>query len=148
MSLEALGATILPSSDTQGWLRSLHRPLGLLAGKALNLLPKIDTKRYIVRSNQITALISKLFSLVILLIRKWGWNQWNDSVRSAVNRRKFNLLSQGRCSERNHPWESEDAILPCIPTYHPLIPSQTLSLSRIYRCIRLYAVCKWPVRST
>jgi len=41
-----------------------------LARKALNLLPKIDTKRYSVRSNQITALISKLFSLVSLLIRK------------------------------------------------------------------------------
>jgi len=39
---------------------SLHRPLGQLATKALNLLPKIGTKRYSVRSNQIIALISKL----------------------------------------------------------------------------------------
>jgi len=81
---------VITSSDTQGWFRSLHWPLGQLARKALNLLPKIDTKRYSVRSNLITALISKLFSLVILLIRKWGWNQWNNSIRSAVNRRKFN----------------------------------------------------------
>ena len=81
---------ILRSLDTQGWLRSLHQPLGQLARKALNLLPKIDTKHYSVRSNQITALISKLFSLLILLIWKWGWNQCNDSNISAVNRRKFN----------------------------------------------------------
>jgi len=44
--------------------------MGQLARKAFNLLPQIDTKRYSVGSNQITALISKLFSLVILLIRK------------------------------------------------------------------------------
>ena len=86
---------IKSSSDTQGWFSLLHRPLGQLARKAFNLLPKIDTKRYSVQSNQITALISKLITLVILLIRKWGWNQWNDSIRSVVNRRKFNLLSQG-----------------------------------------------------
>jgi len=98
------------SSDTQGWFRSLHRPLGQLARKALNLLPKIDTKRYSVRSNQITALISKLFSLVILLVRKWGWNQWNDSIRSAVNRRILTNCPRGRCSERNHPWVSEDGV--------------------------------------
>jgi len=78
------------SSDTQGWFRSLHRPLGQLARKALNLLLKIDKKRYSVQSTQITALIRRLFSLFILLIRKWGWNQWNDSIHSAVNRRKFN----------------------------------------------------------
>jgi len=78
------------SSNTQGWIHSLHLPLGQLARKALNLLPKIDTTRYSVWTNQITAFISKLFSLVILLIRKWGWNKWNDSIRSAVIRRKFN----------------------------------------------------------
>jgi len=44
--------------------------MGQLARKALNLLPNIDMKRYSVWSNQITALISKLFSLVILLILK------------------------------------------------------------------------------
>jgi len=79
-----------PSSDTQGWFGSLHRPLGQLARKALNLLPKIDTKRYNVRCNQISALISKLFSLVILLIGKWWCNQLNYSIHSAVHRRKFN----------------------------------------------------------
>jgi len=63
------------SSDTQGWFRSLYRPLGQLARKALNLLPKINTKRYNVQSNQITALISKLLSLVILLIGKWWFNK-------------------------------------------------------------------------
>ena len=62
----------------------------LVISKIINMLPKIDTKRYSVRSNQITALISKSFTLVIFLVRKWGWNQWNDSIRSAVNRRKFN----------------------------------------------------------
>jgi len=36
-------------------------PLGQLARKALNPLPKIDTKRYSVWSNQITALISNCF---------------------------------------------------------------------------------------
>jgi len=46
-----------PSSDTQWGFRSLHQPLGQLARKALNLPPKIDTKRYSVRSNQITALL-------------------------------------------------------------------------------------------
>jgi len=36
--------------DTQGWF--LHQSLGQLARKALNLPPKIDTKRYSVRSNE------------------------------------------------------------------------------------------------
>ena len=40
------------SSDTQWWFRSLHQPLGQLARKALKLPPKIDMKRYSVRSNQ------------------------------------------------------------------------------------------------
>ena len=84
------GNTLYTYSDTQGWFCLLHRPLGQLARKALNLLPKIDMKRYSVRSNQITALIFELFSLVILLIQKWWCNQWNYSIRSAVNRRKFN----------------------------------------------------------
>jgi len=47
------------TSDTQGGFRLLHQPLGQLARKALNLPPKIDTKRYSVRSNQIAALISQ-----------------------------------------------------------------------------------------
>jgi len=86
---------IYASSDTQGWFRSLHRPLGRLARKALNLQPKIDMKCCSVRSNQITAPISNLFSLVILLIRKWGWNQWNDSIRSAVKSKEILLIVPG-----------------------------------------------------
>ena len=57
----------ISSSDTQGWFRYLHQHLGQLARKALNLPPKIDTKRYSVWSNQIAALISQ-----------WVFNDYQD----------------------------------------------------------------------
>ena len=30
--------------------------------------------------------------MVILLIRKWWWKQWNDSIHWTVHRRKFNYV--------------------------------------------------------
>jgi len=64
----------------------LHQPLGQLARKALNLPPKIDTKRYGVRSNQIAALISHLGNLIEAICKdRFHWSSSASGIDDVTN---------------------------------------------------------------
>jgi len=97
-----------PSSDTQGWFRLLHQPLGQSARKALNLPPKIDTKRYSVRSNQKTALLIVRIVFIGHLAHPKNEDETNEMIVFIQRYIEENSTNRpmGWCSERNHRgWE-------------------------------------------
>ena len=94
----------MSSSDTQGWFRSLHQPLGRL----------VEIRSMYCWMNTIILLVSSLFS-------NEQDDQWKQTLqesgyligphalyRFSVAVAFLANCPRGWCSERNHPWVSKD----------------------------------------